>query len=94
MNLFVVHCGFYDALLSEGGAPNIYEGHHNFYVVAKDASNAKTKVKERPIYKQKKMHVDGIHQLSVVDGFKVELVPTKSAETGIQGYNYNDSKKL
>lgn len=94
MKLFVVHCGFYDASLSEGGAPNIYEGHHNFYVAAEDASQAKAKVKEKSIYKKKNMHIDGIHYIDSVDGFKIELVEAEGGKSLIQGYGYDESKSL
>ena len=94
MKLFVVHCGFYDNALSEGEAPNIYEGHYNFYVAAEDASEAKAKVKEKTLFKSKKMHVDGIHHLNSVDGFKVNLIPAQTDKSSIQGYSYDKSKKL
>ena len=94
MKLFVVHCGFYDSSLSEGDAPNIYEGHHNFYVAAENASYAKNKVKEKSAFMRKKMHVDGIHELDTVDGFKVELTQTAQTKSQIRGHDFEASKTI
>ena len=58
-------------------SPNIshgfYEGHTNIFVCAKDEEDARKIVKEKKEYKKLKMHIDGIQEISVVDGYKVEL---------------------
>ena len=69
MKLFQVHTGFYDPNISDG----FYEGHTNIFVCAKDEEDARKIVKEKTEYKMLKMHIDGIQEISVVDGYKVEL---------------------
>ena len=69
MKLFQVHTGFYDPNISDG----FYEGHTNIFVCAKDEEDARKIVKEKQEYKMLKMHIDGIQEISVVDGYKVEL---------------------
>lgn len=63
--LYMVHCGFYDQ--------GIYESHVNFFVVASDFKTAKAKAKKLPEYLDKKMHVDGIQEITAVEGFRVKL---------------------
>lgn len=50
MKLFLVHAGFYDANVSGG----FYESHTNYFVVAKDVKEAKSRAKEIKEYKIKK----------------------------------------
>ena len=69
MKLFQVHTGFYDPNISHG----FYEGHTNIFVCAKDEEDARKIVKEKKEYKMLKMHIDGIQEINVVDGYKVEL---------------------
>ena len=69
MKLFQVHTGFYDPNISDG----FYEGHTNIFVCAKDEEDARKIVREKKEYKKLKMHIDGIQEISVVDGYKVEL---------------------
>lgn len=65
--LYVVHVGFYD---SEIG---IYELHSNFFVAAVDVADAKKIVKDKDIFKEKKMHIDAVQEIDIVDGYKVTL---------------------
>ena len=69
MKLFQVHTGFYDPNISDG----FYEGHTNIFVCAKDEEDARKIVIEKQEYKMLKMHIDGIQEISVVDGYKIEL---------------------
>ena len=69
MRLFLVHVGFYDENVSGG----FYESHTNYFVVAEDVKDAKSKAKEIPEYKEKKMHIDGIKELDAVNGYKIVL---------------------
>ena len=69
MNLYMVHVGFYDPSIGEG----LYEVHMNFFSVAKNPKNAKEKILDLKEFKDKKMHIDGIKELSYVDGYKVSL---------------------
>jgi hypothetical protein len=70
LNLYSVHCGFYDDDISEG----IYEFHVNIPVVAESEHAAKVNIKQHPLFQKKKMHVDGIQEIKKVSGYKIELV--------------------
>ncbi len=70
MKLYLVHCGFYDSELCEG----IYEGHINLFVAAENFDQAKSKVRTEPEFQKKKMHVDGLQEIELVNGFQVNLV--------------------
>ncbi len=74
MNLYSIHCGYYDEDISEG----IYEFHINIPVVAQDLEEAKLKVRQNSKFKTKKMHIDGIQEIKIVDGFKIELKSIES----------------
>ncbi len=69
MNLYLVHCGFYDTEVADG----IYESHVNFFVAAESFDDAKLKAKQLPEYKHKRMHVDGLQEIQAVNGFKITL---------------------
>ena len=91
MRLFLVHAGFYDENVSGG----FYESHTNYFVVAEDVKDAKSKAKEISEYKKKKMHIDGIKELDTVNGYKIVL---EKNEDDIQDngskYSYDDVKKI
>lgn len=70
MKLFQIHTGFYD---EKDASKGFYEGHTNFFVCAKDTSSARKEVKEKKEFKKYKMHIDGIQEISEVDGFKIIL---------------------
>ena len=89
MNLYMVHVGYYDPLIGEG----LYEIHMNFFTAAEDPKKAKKNVLSLKEFQDKKMHIDGIKELSYVDGYKVSLEEGKnSKQEGILGYD--ESKKL
>ncbi len=67
--LYLVHCGFYDLELLDG----VYESHVNFLVAARDFDDARARVKLESDFQRKKMHVDGLLEVSAVQGFRVEL---------------------
>jgi hypothetical protein len=69
MNLYLVHCGFYDASVCDG----IYESHANFFVVAESFEDARAKAKTLPDFQSRKMHVDGLQEVRMVNGYKVQL---------------------
>lgn len=69
MKLFLVHCGFYDNEICGG----IYESHANFFVAAPSFEEARTKAKSLPDFQAKRMHVDGLQEISAVDGFEIDL---------------------
>ncbi len=85
----MVHVGFYDPSIGDG----LYESHMNFFVAAADVKEAKTKTLEIPEYKNKKMHIDGIKEISNVDGYKVVLEKSYEGKEG-QTLSYDESKEL
>ena len=89
MNLFMVHVGFYDKTIGEG----IYESHINFFVIASNPKEAKEKTLKIKEFEEKKMHIDGIKEISSVDGYKIILKKDSSSENG-EVLTYEDSKHL
>jgi uncharacterized protein len=69
MKLYLVHCGFYDTELCEG----IYESHVNFFVAAEGFEDARMRAKLLPEFKSKRMHVDGLQEISAVSGYNIVL---------------------
>ena len=95
LSLYLVHCGFYDqSLAADDGSNNIFENHHNYFVVARDPGEAKGKVAQMPMFKSKKMHVDGMQQIEVVDGHRVKLEPAGPIETEIRHVTWSEAKAL
>ena len=76
MNLYYIHCGFYDHEMSEG----IYEFHLNIPIVAKSILEAKKMVRSHPLFTKKQMHIDGIQEIKMVDGYRLELVAEKELD--------------
>ena len=85
----MVHVGFYDAEVGEG----IYESHMNFFIAASNAKSAKTKTFNLEQFKNKKMHIDGIKEISDVEGYKV-ILEKSSYKNKSKVYSYNESKQL
>jgi len=69
MKLYLIHCGYYDNEIGAG----IFESHTNFFVVACSPQEARHKAKEKSYFRNKKMHIDGIQEIKVVDGYKIVL---------------------
>ncbi len=86
MNLYSIHCGFYDEEISEG----IYEFHVNIPVVAETLEIAKTKVRQNPVFQKKKMHIDGIQEIKTVGGFDIRLIAGAQQETAISNHLHRD----
>lgn len=72
--LYLVHVGFYDQATSGG----VYESHTNFFLVADTAQDAKTKAKSLDLFKEKRMHIDGIQEITAVDGYRLTLLKDES----------------
>ena len=89
MNLYMVHVGFYAHSIGEG----LYEVHMNFFTVAKNPKNAKEKILDLKEFKDKKMHIDGIKELSYVDGYKVSL-KEDDGQKKEEILGYDESKQL
>ncbi len=87
-NLYLVHCGYYDSEVSEG----IFEFHVNLMVAATSVEDARAKAKERPEYRSKRMHIDGLQEICAVDGFVVRLEEDASlnGETRIVSHKHRD----
>ena len=88
MKLYLVHVGFYDPSIMEG----LYEQHANFFVVAENVIDAKKKARQNSTYKKKKMHIDGIQELDIIDGYRIKLIGNDSVDNTIS-YGYDDVKK-
>jgi hypothetical protein len=86
MKLFSVHCGFYDEELSDG----IYEFHLNIPVAADSVENAKIKVRQNKNFQKKKMHIDGIEEITLVDGFRISMVSEDGLTTTVQQHAHRD----
>ena len=89
MKLFMVHVGFYDQSIGEG----IYETHLNYFIVALNAKDAKTKTQNLEEFKAKSMHIDGIKEINNVEGYEVTL---KESDTNLEGeiLSYDEAKEL
>lgn len=83
MKLYIVHVGFYD---NEIG---IYELHSNFLVAAPDVHEVKKIVKNKDIFKNKKMHIDAVQEIDVVDGYKIILEKNPLCDSKLNNYNYH-----
>ena len=89
MKLYLIHVGFYDPDLMEG----LYEQHTNYFVAAKNVKDAKKKARQNSIYKKKKMHIDGIQELNIIDGYRINLIWDDSSDDTVN-YSYDDVKTL
>jgi hypothetical protein len=85
----MVHVGYYDPSIGEG----IYEHHVNFFIAAESPKKVKEKVLELKEFQDKRMHIDGIKELSYVDGYKVSLSEEKNPQKQ-EILSYDDSKGL
>ena len=89
MKLYLIHVGFYDPDLMEG----LYEQHTNYFVSAENVKDAKKKARVNSIYKTKKMHIDGIQELNIIDGYRINLIWDDSSDDTVN-YSYDDVKTL
>ncbi len=84
MKLYLVHCGFYDSQVCDG----LYESHVNFFVSAESFEDARAKAKLIPEFQGKRMHVDGLQEIQVVNGFRVNLEYDASLDNQTQIINF------
>jgi len=89
MNLYMVHVGYYDPSIGEG----LYEVHMNFFTAAEDSKKAKENVLNLKEFQDKKMHIDGIKELSYVDGYSISLKEGENSKGG-EILGYDESKEL
>ena len=76
MKLYLIHTGYYDKSFGDG----FYEQHTNMFIVAKNAYEAREKVKKDKDYIAKKMHIDGIKEIENIGGYDIQLKKSKSKE--------------
>ena len=88
MKLYLVHCGFYDLSVCDG----VYESHVNLFVVGESFEDARTRVKQLPEFREKRMHVDGLQEIEAVGGFRIQLVEDKgeTAHTRLKSHRHRD----
>lgn len=88
MNLYLIHCGFYDASVCDG----LYESHVNFFVVAESFEGARINAKAIPEFQNKKMHIDGLQEIKMISGYKVllEADVRKANQTDIVNFKHRD----
>lgn len=86
--LYLIHCGFYDMDLCDG----IYESHINLFVAASSFEEARAKAKQLPDFQAKRMHVDGMQEISAVSGLRIKLEedPTLNGKTLITSNRHRD----
>ncbi len=89
MKLFMVHVGYYDKSIGEG----LYETHLNYFVAAEDAKDAKNKTHQLSEFQERSMHIDGMKEISSVDGYKVSLEKDAGSNSG-EAISYDDIKNL
>ena len=89
MKLFMAHVGFYDQSIGGG----LYETHLNYFIAASNAKDAKDKTKALEEFKQKSMHIDGIKEISNVQGYDVILKESSTTNEG-QVISYDEVKDL
>ena len=74
MQLYLVHCGFYDEEILGG----IYEFHVNIPIAAPSLETAKEQVRLDAAFRRHRMHIDGIQEVKCVAGHRIELRPDAS----------------
>ena len=89
MKLYLIHVGYYDPDIMEG----LYEQHVNYFVVAENVVDAKKKARENTMYKKKKMHIDGIQELKIIDGYRINLIRDDLSNDTVN-YGYDDIKTI
>ena len=89
MKLYLVHAGYYNSEIMGG----LYEQHSNYFVVAKNLKDAKTKARKNLSFKKNKMHIDGIQEINAVDGYSINLINDDLMDDMVI-YNYEDVKNI
>jgi len=88
MQLFIIHAGYYDDEIG------IYELHTNFLAAAANVTEVKSLVEKKDIFIKKKMHIDAVQEIEVVDGYKITLVEDEPNTTKLTSYDYTQIKQL
>lgn len=87
MKLFIVHVGYYDYEIG------MYELHSQFLIAAENASQAKHATINKPVFKTKNMHIDGIQEINDVDGYSITLKPSETTSIN-KIYSYIEIKEM
>ena len=61
--------------------------------MAKNLKDAKTKARQNLTFKKNKMHIDGIQELNVIDGYRIKLVKDELIDD-MAIYSYDDVKNI
>jgi len=74
----------------------LYEGHVNYFIAAQTFDDAKIKVKSLDEFMIKKMHVDGIQEVQLVNGYKVNLILDQQSlgQTKIVNFKHRELASL
>lgn len=86
MKLYLVHCGYYDPKVCDG----VYESHVNFFVVAESFEDARVQAKKNPLFRDRRMHIDGLQQLDAISGYRVVL----EQDTALDGRTQIESSRF
>ena len=89
MKLFMVHVGFYDKSIGEG----LYETHLNYFIAAEDMKAAKNQTQALTEFQERSMHIDGIKEISNVQGYEIILKKTSELDQG-KVISYDEAKEL
>ena len=88
MKLYLIHLGYYDK-----NSDGFYEQHTNILIVSENVHNAKNKIKNHNDFLERKMHIDGIKEIEIVDGYQISLNKTSDKQK-ITTYNHNQVRFL
>jgi hypothetical protein len=85
MKLYLAYLGMYDDKYG------MYELHISRHVVAESISDAKKRLKANIDFKERKMHIDGIQEINVIDGYLISIDKTDS-DVDNNYYSHEDVK--
>ena len=89
MKLFLAHLGFYDDRYG------MYELHINRHIVAEDIKDAKRILFADEEFKRLKMHIDGLQEINIIDGYQITPVEVELDQAvNNPVYSHGDVKSL
>lgn len=88
LKLYLIHCGYYDTGMCDG----LFESHANLFVVAENFEKARVEVKKSDLFQKYRMHVDGIQEITAVQGHEIQLkeVPSLNGDSVIVSHKHRD----
>ena len=84
LKLFLIHTGYYDRENSDG----FYEQHTNILIVAKNIVDARDKIKKNVEFINKKMHIDGIKEINIIDGYQIKPIKSNEEKMDVKTYTH------